>query len=180
MAEKKTSKDTPKAPLEDTNPSDAGDNSNWGAGQNAHMVILKSGRGFFGIDINIVQEIVLMQEITPVPGSATHIAGMTDLRGLVVPVTEFAMLLGRNPTERTEDTRILVVEHDNEHIGLVVDAVTEVMMVDGDMIEDATTIGSQQHEFIMAVAKLEGQLVSLVDVERLLVAANQQPLALAA
>ncbi len=73
-----------------------------------------------------------------------------------------------------------MVEHANEHIGLVVDAVTEVMMVDGDKIEDATTVGSQQHEFIMAVAKLEEQLVSLVDIDRLLVAANQESLALAA
>lgn len=180
MAEKTISQRSPKAPTEDTNTSDAGNNSTWGAGQNAHMVILKSGSGYFGIDINIVQEIVLMQEITPVPGSAIHVAGMTDLRGSVVPVTEFAILLGRNVTERTDDTRILVVEHANEHIGLVVDAVTEVMMVDGDKIENATTVGNQEHEFIMAVAKLEEHLVSLVDVDRLLVAANQESLALAA
>ena len=167
-------------PTEGTNTSVAGDNGTWGAGQDAHMVILKSGGGYFGIDINIVQEIVLMQEITPVPGSAIHVAGMTDLRGLVVPVTEFAMLLGRDPTGRTDDTRILVVEHASEHIGLVVDAVTEVMMVDGDKIGDATTVGNQEHEFIMAVAKLEEHLVSLVDIDRLLVAANQESLAVAA
>ena len=180
MAENKKSQGTPQESKEDTNSSAAGANSSWGAGKNAHMVILKSGGGYSGIDINIVQEIVLMQEITLVPGSAKHVAGMTDLRGLVVPVTEFAILLGRDPTERTDDTRILVVEHASEHIGLVVDAVTEVMMVDGDKIEDATTVGSQKHEFIMAVAKLEEQLESLVDVNRLLVAANQEPLALAA
>lgn len=146
----------------------------WGAGRDAHVVILKSGEGFFGIDINLVQEIVLMQDITEVPGSASYIAGMTDLRGRVVPVSEFATLLSNQPVDRTDETRILVVEHGNGHVGLIVDAVTEVMMVGGKQIEDATTVGSQQHEFIIAVAKLEEHLVSLVEVERLLDSAGRE------
>ena len=152
----------------------------WGAGRDAHVVILKSGEGFFGIDINLVQEIVLMQDITEVPGSASYIAGMTDLRGRVVPVSEFATLLSNEPVERTDETRILVVEHGNGHVGLIVDAVTEVMMVGGETIEDATTVGSQQHDFIVAVAKLEEHLVSLVEIERLLDSASREALALAA
>ncbi len=179
MAGKKTAQ-PPKETQVDESASAAGNGSGWQLGQDAHIVILESGGGHFGIDIINVQEIVLLQEITPVPGSARHVAGMTDLRGLVVPVTEFAMLLGREPMERADETRILVVEHANEHIGLIVDAVTEVMMVDRGKIEDVTTIGSREHEFIMAVAKLEERLVSLVDIDRLLVAANQEPIAQAA
>ena len=148
--------------------------SNWRTGKNAHLVILKSGDGFFGIDINLVQEIVLMQEITKVPGSAEYIAGMTDLRGRVVPVAEFATLLEQEPSERTDETRILVVEHGGGHIGLIVDAVTEVMMVAGDKIEDATTLGTQDHEFIVAVAKLDDHLVSLVDMRRILRSADEE------
>ena len=142
--------------------------SAWRTGENAHVVILKSGDGYFGIDINLVQEIVLMQEITHVPGSAAHMAGMTDLRGRVVPVAEFAILLGQEPGDRTDDTRILVVEDGGSHIRLIVDAVTEVLLVDGAQIEQATTIGSLKHEFIFAVAKLDGYLVSLLDIELLI------------
>ncbi len=152
----------------------------WGTGKNAHIVILRSVDGFFGVDINLVQEIVLMQDLTEVPGSAGHVAGMTDLRGRVVPVAEFSRLLGYEPSERTDETRILVVEDGGGHIGLIVDAVTEVMMVEGEKIEDATTIGSIEHEFIVAVAKLDEHLVSLVDVGHLLEAADQQAIALAA
>ncbi len=146
--------------------------STWRTGEDAHVVILRSGDGFFGIDINTVQEIVLMQEITTVPASAEHIAGITDLRGRVVPVAEFATLLGREPSEKSDETRVLVVEQDGGHIGLIVDAVTEVMMVGGDKIEDATTIGAQDHGFIVAVAKLEGNLIALVDIDALLVSAG--------
>lgn len=146
--------------------------SSWRTGQDAHVVILRSGDGFFGIDINTVQEIVLMQEITTVPASASHIAGITDLRGRVVPVAEFATLLGCEPAEQTDETRVLVVEQDGGHIGLIVDAVTEVMMVDGEKIEDATTIGAQDHDFIVAVAKLEGNLIALIDIDALLVSAG--------
>lgn len=146
--------------------------STWRTGEDAHVVILRSGDGFFGIDINTVQEIVLMQEITNVPASASHIAGITDLRGRVVPVADFATLLGREPFDQTDDTRVLVVEQGGGHIGLIVDAVTEVMMVGGDKIEDATTIGAQDHGFIVAVAKLEGNLIALVDIDALLVSAG--------
>ncbi len=146
--------------------------SSWRTGQDAHVVILRSGDGYFGIDVNTVQEIVLMQEITNVPASASHIAGITDLRGRVVPVADFATLLGREPSEQTGETRVLVVEQGDGHIGLIVDAVTEVMMVDGEKIEDATTISAQDHEFIVAVAKLEGNLIALVDINALLVSAG--------
>lgn len=146
--------------------------STWRTGEDAHVVILRSGEGFFGIDINMVQEIVLMQEITNVPASASHIAGMTDLRGRVVPVADFATLLGREPFEQTDETRMLVVEQGGGHIGLIVDAVTEVMMVDGEKIEDATKIGAQDHGFIVAVAKLESHLVALVDIDALFVSAG--------
>ena len=144
----------------------------FGSGENAHIVVFRSGDGFFGIDIGIVQEIVLMQDITPVPGSAPYIAGMTDLRGRVIPVAAFSTLLGRDPSERTDDTRILVVENGSGHIGFIVDSVTEVMMVDGGRIEDASAIGSRDHDFIVAVAKLDEHLVSLMDVPRLLASAD--------
>ncbi len=87
----------------------------WGAGTNAHIGILRSDDGFFGVDINLVQEIVLMQALTEVPGSADHVVGMTDLHGRVVPVAEFSRLLGYEPGERTDETRILVVEDGGPH-----------------------------------------------------------------
>ncbi len=151
--------------------------SNSGSGAaprtDAHIVIFKSGEGYFGIDIGIVQEIVLMQEITPIPGSATYVAGMTDLRGRVIPVAAFTTLLGIAPTEVNDDTRILVVENGAGHTGFIVDAVTEVMMVDEERIEDASALGSREHDFIVGIAKLDEHLVSLVDVTRLLVAADR-------
>jgi purine-binding chemotaxis protein CheW len=152
----------------------------FGSGKNAHIVIFQSGNGFFGIDIGMVQEIVLMQEITPIPGGAPYIAGMTDLRGRVIPVAAFTELLGIAPSEQTDDTRILVVENAGGHIGFIVNAVSEVMMVDGSRIEDASALGAREHDFIVGVAKLEEHLVSLVDVPRLLVAADRGAAALAA
>lgn len=141
--------------------------------RDAHVVILKSGVGFFGIDINLVQEIVLIQPITKVPGSASRIAGMVDLRGRVIPVAEFATLLNHEPVERDDDTRILVVEHDGGHIGLIVDAVTEVTLIDADKIEGEASAGAQDHAYIVGVARMEDRLVSLVDIGRLLESADK-------
>jgi len=143
-------------------------------------VIFRSGSGYFGIDIGIVQEIVLMQEITRIPGSPSYIAGVTDLRGRVIPVAAFTDLLGIAPSARTGDTRILVVETAGGHLGLIVDAVSEVMVVDGSVIDDASALGSREHDFIAGVAKLEQHLVSLVDMPRLLAAAGRNHATLAA
>jgi purine-binding chemotaxis protein CheW len=144
------------------------------AGKAAHLVIFKSGVGYFGIDIKIVQEIILMQEITPIPASAPYIAGMTDLRGRVIPVAAFSALLGIESADVTDRTRILVVENGAGYLGFVVDAVTEVMMVDGSRIEDASACGAREHDFIVAIAKLPEYLVSLVDVPRLLALADRE------
>jgi purine-binding chemotaxis protein CheW len=89
-------------------------------------------------------------------------------------VAEFATLLGNEVGERTDDTRILVVETDGGLIGFIVDAVTEVMMVDADKIEDVTTIGSLDHDFIIGIIKLDENLVSLVDVTKLLTASDEE------
>ena len=150
-----------------------GKRQQFGSGTNAHIVVFRSGTGYFGIDIGIVQEIVLMQEITPIPGSASYVAGMTDLRGRVIPVAAFTELLGMEASVRTDETRILVVENGTGHIGFIVDAVSEVMMVDGQHIEDASALGSREHDFIEAIAKLPEHLVSLVDTARLLEAADR-------
>lgn len=149
------------------------------AGQDAHVVVLKSGDGFYGIDIKLVQEIVLMQPITKVPDSASHVTGMVDLRGRVIPVAEFSILLGHEPVERDDDTRILVVEYDGGHIGLIVDAVTEVTLIDADLIEDETSAGAQDHSFIVGVARMDERLVTLVEVGRLLKGAHELKAAIA-
>jgi purine-binding chemotaxis protein CheW len=158
------------------NEAPAADEAAFGSGKNAHIVIFRSSEGFFGIDIGIVQEIVLMQEITPIPGSASYVAGMTDLRGRVIPVTAFSALLGFPPAEPTDETRILVVENGAGHIGFIVDEVTVVMMVDGAQIEDSSALGTREHDFIVGVAKLEDHLVALVDVARLLAAVDREHL----
>jgi purine-binding chemotaxis protein CheW len=144
------------------------------AGQNAHLVIFKSANGYFGIDIKIVQEIILMQEITRIPSSAPYIAGMTDLRGRVIPVAAFTDLVGMAPTEVGDKTRIVVVENNGGFLGLVVDAVTEVMMVDGANIDDASACGAREHDFIVAIAKLPEYLVSIVDVPALIALADRR------
>jgi purine-binding chemotaxis protein CheW len=144
------------------------------AGRNAHLVIFKSANGYFGIDIKIVQEIILMQEITRIPSSAPYIAGMTDLRGRVIPVAAFTDLVGLAPTEAGDKTRIVVVENNGGFLGLVVDAVTEVMMVDGASIDDASACGAREHDFIVAIAKLPEYLVSIVDVPALVALADRR------
>ncbi len=109
-----------------------------------------------------------MLPLTDAPGNASQIAGMADLRGLTIPVAEFTTLLGYPPSERTADTRILIVERGGSHTGLIVDAVTEVKPLNADEMVIGASMRPQNHDAIVGVARMEDQLVSLVTVERLL------------
>ncbi len=134
-----------------------------------HLVIFRLGNEYFGIDIQIVQEIVRMQAITPIPGAETWVEGITNLRGRVVAVVDLRTRCGIPAAEHTVETRIVVANGENGTIGLIVDAVTEVLRIPGASIEEPEDIlGVVTDGHIRAIAKLEDRLVSLVNLDVLL------------
>jgi purine-binding chemotaxis protein CheW len=133
------------------------------------LVIFELGSENYGVDIAAVEGIIKMQEITRLPHAPSFVEGITNLRGAVVPVVDLRKRFGLTAQEATRDTRIVVANIGSTKVGLVVDAVTQVIRVAEDKIEPppqmSVTINSA---FIKNIAKLDQQLVILLDLARVL------------
>lgn len=137
--------------------------------RNNQFVRFMVGRESFGVKIGMVQEIVTVPEITRVPDTPDFIEGIINLRGKIVSVVDLRKKLKFDGAERNKKNRILVTELDGKVAGLIVDEVSEVLKLDPDSIEpppEMVTAGGV--EYITGVAKVEENLIILLDLTRVL------------
>jgi len=127
----------------------------------------------YGISIAYVTEIIGIQNITEIPEMPDFIKGVINLRGKVIPVMDVRTRFKLPPREYDERTCIIVVEIEGQagpvQIGIVVDAVSEVLNIKGEEIEDAPTFGTKLDiDYILGMAKMEGGVKILLDIGKVL------------
>ena len=127
----------------------------------------------YGIGILKVKEIIGMMPITSVPRTPDFVKGVINLRGKVIPVIDLRLKFTMGEIPYTERTCIIVVEIDSEDdtvlIGIVVDAVSEVLNIQADEIEAAPAFGTQlDTDYILGMAKMEGGVKILLDIDKVL------------
>jgi len=141
------------------------------------LVIFQLAREVYGLDINWVREIITLQDVTRVPGAPDFVEGVINLRGHVIPVIDLRKRFGLEAPVDPRRTRIVVVDVPPHTMGLVVDAVTEVLRIRESVVEPAgNVLAGVDVAFIQGVAKLEHRLVILLDLQRLLHAAELKAL----
>ena len=123
----------------------------------------------FGVNILTVQEIIRPIDITRVPHAPAFVEGVINLRGRIIPVIDLRKRFDFPPRANDEDTRIVVLEMDQQVVGFVTDAVREVLRVDASTIEPAPelAVGIDAH-YLRGVVKLEDRLLILLDLEGVL------------
>lgn len=133
------------------------------------LVTFRLGNEEFSLDILRVQEIIRHMELTRVPRTPDFVEGVINLRGRVIPVLDLRKRFGLPECEKTHETRIIVVDVDDKTVGFKVDAVSEVLRIPADTVEPppslVTTIES---DYIKGVGKLDGRLLILLDVAKIL------------
>lgn len=124
----------------------------------------------FGIDIFSVQEIIFPTAISSVPMTPPFVEGILNLRGKIIPVIDLRKRMNLPEADKTESTRIIVVDQHNKKIGLIVDAVSEVFKIPASQIESPDEIAGSwlNREFITGAAKLDGRLIVLLNLETLI------------
>ncbi len=127
----------------------------------------------YGISILKIKEIIGMMSITTVPQTPEFVKGVINLRGKVIPVMDLRLRFGMDGIDYTERTCIIVVEITGQAgtvmIGIVVDSVSEVLNIKGEEIEDTPTFGTKLNtEYILGMAKMEGAVKILLDIDRVL------------
>jgi purine-binding chemotaxis protein CheW len=123
----------------------------------------------YGIDIRRVYEIIRLQPITAVPAAPSYVEGVVNLRGRIVPVVDLTTRFGLARGKTTKSSRIVVVGIDEGRVGLVVDGVSQVLMVPDDCVEEtppAVSAGSESR-YLSGIAKLPEVLVMLLDLDSL-------------
>jgi purine-binding chemotaxis protein CheW len=123
----------------------------------------------YGVNVMMVQEVLRMTEIAPVPGAPDYVLGIINLRGNVVTVIDTRKRFGLTPREPDDSTRIVIIEIDKQVIGILVDSVAEVVDLHMSEIETAPNVGNDESsKFIQGVSSREEELLILVDLNKLL------------
>jgi purine-binding chemotaxis protein CheW len=106
---------------------------------------------------------------TPVPGTASFVAGLVQVRGKVVPVIDLRARFGMPPVARSEEQRVMVVQCGARTAGLLVDRAREVLAISPEQLTTPPElIAHQSHGFIGAVAHVHGRILMLLDVARVI------------
>ena len=123
----------------------------------------------YGINVMQVQEVLRYSEIAPVPGAPSYVLGIINLRGNVVTVIDTRQRFNLMCSESTDQTRIVIIEAENQVVGILVDAVAEVVYLRQSEIETTPNVGNDESaNFIQGVCHKNDELLILVDLEKLM------------
>jgi len=128
----------------------------------------------YGIGILKVREIIGMMPVTAMPQTPKFVKGVINLRGKVIPVLDLRLRFGMEEIDYTDRTCIIVVEITGSSgatilLGIVVDSVSEVLNIKGVDIENAPSFSrSLNNEYILGMAKMDGLVKILLDIDRVL------------
>lgn len=127
------------------------------------------GEELYGVDILRVQEIKGYTAVTKIPNTPSYIKGVLNLRGTIVPIVELRTKFGMPTIEYTMFTVIIVVVVKEKVMGLVVDAVSDVLDIDKKDIQAPPNFGARINvSFMNGIGKSGDKLVTLLDIDRML------------
>ncbi|NLJ74837.1 MAG: purine-binding chemotaxis protein CheW [Firmicutes bacterium] len=133
------------------------------------LVVFRLHNEEFGVEITKVREIIKPRHITRLPHVNDYIEGVTNLRGEVIPVICLRKRFGISAQENTQDTRIIILEVNENRVGFIVDAVTETLRLPESSIEaPPSSIAGLKSDYLAGVGKLDDRLLILLEVDKIL------------
>lgn len=133
------------------------------------FVEFKLGEEEYGVDILQVKTIERMMSITRVPKAPQFVEGVINLRGEIVPVIDLKKRFDLPISRETDNTRIIIVTVDDITVGMIVDSANEVIQLSQDAIEPAPSIiGGIDSDFLEGVGKMDGKLLIILDLSKIL------------
>ena len=140
-----------------------------GNGDEKQLVVFQLAAKLYGVEISRVHEIIRLQSVTRVPRAPAFVEGVINLRGKVIPVVDLRRRFGLPMADHTRSSRIVVLEIGDQVVGIIVDAVSEVLRVSPGTVEPPSpVVAGIDSEYLHGIAKLTDRLVILLDLERVL------------
>ena len=132
----------------------------------AQIVVFRLGGEDYGIEISQVREIIRKREITPMPRQPTYVEGVINVRGTIIPVVNLKKRFGL-PGDALANPHTIIVESGDGLVGLLVEAVSEVIRVPGDHIHQPPNVTSGlDSEYLRGICRIGDRLLIYLDVER--------------
>ncbi len=139
------------------------------------MLTFRLGNEAYGINILKVQEIRGCDPVTPINGTPEFIRGVIDLRGVIVPIVDMRMKFDLPQAQYDAFTVVIILNVARRVIGIVVDAVSDVVTFSEDQIRPVPEFSAHlDTKFIMGLARIDEQMVILLDIEHLLSSPEMQ------
>lgn len=139
------------------------------AAANSELIAFRLGQQEFCLDIMSVRDIRGWTPTTPLPHSSEYVKGVINLRGAVLPVVDLAARLGFVPAEPSARHVIIITQVGNQTIGLLVDAVSDILTVNSGSIQATPNVASElARAFMKGVIAMEGRMISLIALDSVL------------
>ncbi len=139
------------------------------AADKKQYIIFRTDCDEYGADISKVNIIERYMNITRVPTTPPYIKGVINLRGDIIPVMDLRTRFGLKEKEAEDDTRIIIFNINKVILGVIVDAVVEVVQMEEVQIESVTGIVDEKNlDYISGVAKIGQRLITFINVEKLI------------
>jgi len=134
------------------------------------FLVFKLDKEEYGIDIRKITTIIEKDMvIARVPDTPDFIKGVINLRGEIIPIMDLREKFNLSPVEYTEDTRIIIIKIEDMIVGIIVDAVAEVIQLADDSIENVSSFSNElSMDYISGVGKIENRIVTILKLEKLI------------
>ena len=139
------------------------------AAQSHLLAAFSLGASLFAVRADLVQEVVRVGELTPAHHAPPFVVGIRNLRGRIVTVVDLAVCLGLGVVEPSPDNRVLIVDSQNEPVGVLVDAVADTLSIGPDDVSPPPpNINGVQSQNLTGVCRFGERLVALLDLDTVL------------
>ncbi len=136
------------------------------AEQRVHLMGFLLGEEEYAVDIMRIREITPVLEMTPIPRAPGYISGVVSLRGSITPIFDPKKKIGLPQTERTHRARIIVLNRDEEQVGILVDAITGAASVEPHVMEPPpAVIRGHQADYISGVARDDDRMLIVMNID---------------
>lgn len=136
--------------------------------QELQLVIFRLGSEEYGLPITKVQEINRLVPITKLPQTPSFMEGVINLRGRIIPVIDLRKRFQLKVADHGDESRIIIVEVSGQTVGIIVDAVNEVVRMPASSVEPPPPVFILDAQYIYGVGKLEDRLLILLDIDNIL------------
>ena len=139
------------------------------ASESRELISFCIGEQEYCVDIMSVREIRGWSPATPLPQTPDYMRGVINLRGAVLPIMDLATRLGLPASELTVRSVIIVVKVDERLVGLLVDAVSDILSITDDLIQPTPDVASQMaKDFVSGIIATDGRMIGLIALDAIL------------